>query len=241
MVFDLVKYEAISNEMRKRIQTEYYSSDQPIPVEHSLAKEFDCSRVTMKKALDILVMEGLLYRKRGHGTFIIQSSIGDSTVNVISEESIGLSNTIKDQEVISKVITFAIQFPSKEVATHLRIDLDTPVYHIIRLRIVGNEPYVIEETYMPSNLIPGINDQVLHASIYNHIKHNLELKMGGAHRKIRACKSEELDQKYLDCKQDDPILEVEQTGFLITGIPFEYSFSRHRYDKFIFTSVMVNR
>lgn len=237
----MVKYESISNVMRKRIQTEYYPSDQPIPVEHSLAKEFECSRVTMKKALDILVMEGLLYRKRGHGTFIIQSTIGDSTVNVISEENLGLSNTIKDQEVTSKVITFAIQFPSKEVASQLRIDMETPVYHIIRLRIVANEPYVIEETYMPANLIPGINDQVLHSSIYNHVKQKLELKMGGAHRKIRACKSEELDHKYLDCKQDDPILEVEQIGFLITGIPFEYSFSRHRYDKFIFTSVMVNR
>lgn len=69
------KYEYISNEMRRRIQEEYYPIDQPIPDELSLAKEFSCGRMTMKRALDILVSEGMLYRKRGHGTFIVKSSI----------------------------------------------------------------------------------------------------------------------------------------------------------------------
>jgi GntR family transcriptional regulator len=234
------KYETISNEMRTRIKTNYYPKDQPIPDEYSLAQEFNCSRVTMKRALDILVMEGLLYRKRGHGTFIIQPPIEDNKVNVISEGNFGLS-ALAGQEVKSQVITFEIQFPSEFVANQLRIDRDTPVYHIIRLRIVHNEPYVIEETYMPANLIPGINEQVLLSSIYTHIREKLDLKMGGAHRKIRADKSNPLDQKYLGCKADDPILEVEQVAFLITGIPFEYSFSRHHYNKFVFTTVTVNR
>jgi GntR family transcriptional regulator len=195
----------------------------------------------MKKALDILVMEGLLLRKRGHGTFIIQSAMQESKVNVISEINIGLSNLVQDKTVTSKVILFEIQFPSEEVAANLMIDKDAPVYHIIRLRNVNDEPYVIEETYMPSQLIPGINEQVLQSSIYNHINRTLELKIGGAHRKVRAAKSNELDQEYLDCKVDDPILEVEQIAFLQTGVPFEYSFSRHRYDKFVFSSVTVNR
>jgi GntR family transcriptional regulator len=235
------KYEAISNEIRDRIKSDYYPKDQPISDEYTLAQEFDCSRVTMKRALDILVKEGLLYRKRGHGTFIIKPPFEDNKVNIISEENTGLSNLARAKEVKSKVITFEIQFPPEIIANQLRIDMDTPVYHIIRLRIVDNEPYVIEETYMPANLIPGINDAVLHSSIYKHIKENLELKIGGAHRKIRACKSNKLDEEYLGCKEDDPILEVEQVAFLITGIPFEYSFSRHHYDKFVFTTVTVNR
>ena len=240
-VLTMNKYEYISTEIRNRIKQDVYPLDQPIPDEYSLAKEFDCSRVTMKRALDILVKEGLLYRKRGHGTFIIKPPFEDDKVNIISEENMGLSTLAHDQEVRSQVITFEIQFPSELVANQLRIDMDTPVYHIIRLRIVNNEPYVIEETYMPANLIPGINDAVLHSSIYKHIKETLELKVGGAHRKIRACKSNKLDQEYLGCKADDPILEVEQVAFLITGIPFEYSFSRHHYDKFVFTTVTVNR
>uniref|UniRef100_UPI0030C88A4E GntR family transcriptional regulator n=1 Tax=Enterococcus faecium TaxID=1352 RepID=UPI0030C88A4E len=76
------KYESIYLEIRKRILEGYYVLDQKIPDEISLAREFNCSRMTMKRALDILVREGLLYRKRGHGTFIVQSAIQNGRVNV---------------------------------------------------------------------------------------------------------------------------------------------------------------
>lgn len=231
------KYQSISLEMRQRIKDGNYPIDQPIPDEISLAKEFGCSRMTMKRALDILVMEGLLYRKRGHGTFIVQSAIQNSRVNVISNEALGLSNLIKDKKITSKMIKFEVQFPTTEVAKHLAIDMKTPVYYLIRLRMIDDEPYVMEKTYMPTTLIPGIKDEVLHGSIYRYIQEDLGLTIAGSHRKIRACKSDELDQEHLECLPDDPILEVEHVGFLNNGVPFEYSFSRHRYDKFEVTTV----
>lgn len=225
--------------MRERIKNDFYPIGHPIPDEHSLCEEFGCSRMTMKRALDILVMEGLLFRKRGHGTFIIQSSIKKAELNVISEQNLGLSNQITNREISSKIIDFDIQFPTAEVAEILAISTDTPVYYLVRLRCVDHEPFVMEKTYMPASLIPGINKEVLQQSLYSYIQDTLDLKMGTAHRKIRACKPDELDKKYLGCNFDDPILEVEQVGFLNTGVPFEYSFSRHRYDKFVFTTVAV--
>lgn len=237
----MTKYEIISSEMRKRIREQLYPIDQPIPDEISLAKEFQCSRMTMKRALDILVMEGLLYRKRGHGTFIVQSAINDSRVSVETKETLGLSKLLSNKKVTSKVIKFDVQFPSEEVAAHLAIDMKTPVYHLIRLRLVDGEPYVLEKTYMPTTLIPGINDEALNGSVYSYIIDHLGLTLVGSHRKIRACKSDPLDQEYLECLPDDPILEVEHVGFLNNGIPFEYSFSRHRYDKFEVTTVNLIR
>jgi GntR family transcriptional regulator len=235
------KYEEISSEIRTRIREQYYPIDQPIQDEISLAKEFNCSRMTMKRALDILVLEGLLYRKRGHGTFIVQSAINDNRVNVESAQVLGLTKLLKNKKVTSKVIQFDVQFPSEEVAVHLAIDTKTPVYRIIRLRLVDNEPYVLEKTFMPTTLIPGINDEVLAGSVYSYINDTLGLTMAGTHRKIRACKSDHLDQEQLDCLPDDPILEVEHIGFLNNGVPFEYSFSRHRYDKFEVTTINLRR
>ena len=237
----MTKYENISNEIRKRVNSGYYPTDQPISDEVSLTKEFGCSRMTMKRALDILVAEGLLYRKRGHGTFIVQSAANDDKINVISEETLGLSNLLKHSKVTSRIIKFEVQFPDEKVAAQLGIDRDSPVYHIIRLRLVDDEPFVTERTYMPVAVIPGITEEVLQSSIYKHIHETLRLKIGGAHRKIRADKPNVLDEEYLGCKSDDPILEVEQNGFLNNGTPFEYSFSRHRYDKFVFTTVTVRK
>ncbi|QPA32401.1 GntR family transcriptional regulator [Thermaerobacillus caldiproteolyticus] len=235
------KYEQISNEIRNRIRKGIYSPDEPIPDELSLSQEFGCSRMTMKRALDVLVSEGLLYRKRGHGTFIVKSAILNGQVNVVSNETLGLTNLLKGRKITSKIITFEVLFPPEEVAVHLSIDMNTPVYHLIRLRNVDGKPYVIERTYMPTNLITGLNEDVLHSSIYNYITHQLGLTIAGSHRKIRAAKPNELDQIYLQCALDDPVLEVEQVGFLNNGMPFEYSFSRHRYDKFVFTTVNIRR
>ena len=175
----MTKYESISNEIRRRVKNGYYPTDQPIPDELSLTKEFGCSRMTMKRALDILVAEGLLYRKRGHGTFIIQSAANEEKINVISEETLGLSNLLKHSKVTSRTIVFEVQFPDEKVAAQLGIDRDTPVYHIIRLRLVDDEPFVTEQTYMPVAVIPGITEEVLQASIYNQIHETLRLKIGG--------------------------------------------------------------
>lgn len=243
MVFKLVKYQEISNEMRKRIFDDYYPSDQPIPDEISLANQFSCSRMTMKKALDILVMEGILFRKRGHGTFIVKAPLQKNKVHVASKESLGLTQLIKEmgKSVTSQIIRFEVKFPTEEIAAHLTVDVDTPIYDIIRLRMVDGEPYVMEHTYMPTNLIPGITEKVLSTSVYSHINETLGLTMAGLHRKIRACKPNQLDMEYLSCLPDDPILEVEQVCYLNNGIPFEYSFSRHRYDKFEITTVNIRR
>ncbi len=235
------KYERISNEIRRRIKEGVYSLDAPIPDEISLAEEFGCSRMTVKRALDVLVSEGLLYRKRGHGTFIVKSAMLDGLVNVVSNETLGLTSLLKGRKVTSQIITFEVLFPSDEVAAHLCIDTNTPVYHLIRLRNVDGEPYVIERTYMPVHLIPGLNETVLHGSIYRYITHELGLTIAGSHRKIRADKPNELDRQYLQCAPDDPVLELEQVGFLNNGEPFEYSFSRHRYDKFVFVTVSTRR
>ncbi|MFJ5964968.1 GntR family transcriptional regulator [Bacillus sp. NPDC093026] len=237
----MAKYELISEEIRKRIGSAFYPEDEPIPDENTLAAEFQCSRMTMKRALDILVAEGLLFRKRGHGTFIVKTALNQSAVNVSGQENKGLTKVMADKKVTSQIIRFDVHFPSKEVAAHLSIEPNTPVYDIIRLRLVEEEPYVLEKTFMPVNVIKEIDEEVLKGSVYEYITSTLHLKIAGAHKKIRAAKSDGLDQLYLGCEQNDPVLEVEQVAYLNIGRPFEYSFSRHRYDKFVFSTVEITK
>lgn len=235
------KYNHIANEMRDRIYDHVYSLDEPIPDEMTLAKEFECSRMTMKKALEVLVHEGILYRKRGHGTFIIKSALQLDKLNVRNRETNGLTKIANGKKVTSKIIKFDVEFPSDEVLEHLNILKETPVYHIIRLRYIDEEPYVIEETYMPTTIIQGITEEILFGSIYEYIQEALGYTIASSHKTIRADKPNPLDQEYLQCEKEDPVLEVEQVVYLNTGAAFEYSFSRHRYDKFVFTSVNFAR
>lgn len=235
------KYNLIADEMRERIFNQQYPLAQPIPDEMTLAAEFGSSRMTMKKALEVLVYEGLLYRKRGHGTFIIKAAVQNEKVNILSQELVGLTKTAKGKTVTSKVIEFNVEFPSEEVQEHLNIGKETPVYHLIRLRIVDGEPFVIEETYMPTNLIHSLTDEILANSIYAYIQDELKYTIASAHKEVRADRPSALDMEYLHCTEFDPVLEVRHVAYLNNGVPFEYSTSRHHFDKSLFKVVNIVR
>ncbi|WP_214742550.1 GntR family transcriptional regulator [Exiguobacterium sp. s48] len=233
------KYETIADEIRKRIIEHVYPLEHALPDEIHLAQEFGVSRMTMKRALEILVMEGLIYRKRGKGTFVLQSSFQKDRINVISKETRGLTQVIGDRSLRSEVLNFEVKFPSQEVANHLMIELTEPVYEIRRVRYVDEEPYVIELTYMVANLITGITREILEQSVYAYIQEDLGYTITSSHKVIRADKPDEYDQAYLKNDITEPIIEVEQVVYLSNGKPFEYSFARHRYDKFVFSSVNI--
>lgn len=110
------------------------------------------------------------------------------------------------------------------------IDAEQPVYNIHRLRILDGEPYVLEHTFMPVHLVPGLKKEHLLASIYDHLHQELNVHFAGAYRAISADKSDEYDQQYLNCAENDPVLEVQQVVYLKDGQPIEYSSSRNRFD-----------
>lgn len=237
----LSKYQLIANEMRARINQGVYDESEPLPDEMTLCEEFQVSRMTMKKALEQLVLDGLVYRKRGHGTFIMKSNLQDGRLNLANRNLKGLTASVKNGKVESTVVCFEIVFADETIRHNLDLPEDSLVYKIIRARSINGEPYVVEYTYMPVTVIPGLNQAVLYDSIYTYIEQSLELTIGSARKIIRADKPNELDKKYLNCQDTDPVLEVEQVGYLHNGIAFEYSFSRHRFDKFEFTSFSVRR
>lgn len=61
------KYMEIYHEVRRRIMVGIYAPDKKLPEGARLAAEFGCSELTITKALDLLVREGLVLRKRGLG------------------------------------------------------------------------------------------------------------------------------------------------------------------------------
>lgn len=225
----MTKYEMVSNKIRQRIREGEYTVGSYIPDQVSLAKEFGVSRMTVKKGMDILELEGLILRKRGAGTLVKKTALSEEQTASIMEYE-GLTKQLASQEVKSKIISFKLDFPNEQVQEKLMLDKHDPIYKIIRLRVVDGAPYILEHTIMNATLIPGINEEILSRSIYKYIHEDLGLQFGGAHRIIHADKSSKYDRKHLNCDENDPVLEIEQVVYLEDGTPFEYSRSRNKYN-----------
>lgn len=232
------KYKLIYNEIKDRIIHKAYVPNGQIPDELSLCKEFNSSRMTVKKALDLLVHEGMLYRKRGQGSFVMELNTTSDRLNIPERELLGLSKSTHGKTK-SKVLEFSLIFANEKIAKNLNIKENDPVYNILRLRLIKDVPYVLERTYMSPSLIPGITEQVLTGSVYDYIEDTLGYRIASAQKTTRACTSNKDDQQYLQLQTYEPVLEIEQIAYLDNGRPFEYSFSRHHYDLFEFTLYSV--
>lgn len=235
----MTKYEAIAQDIRNNIMNGKYKINQQLPLEKEMCEHYNVSRITIKKAVDELVNDGLVVKRRGAGTFVKDLDSTEAKELTMSRQFSGFSDEHKQNSVKSKIIKFEVINPTAEIADKLRITTEDFVYHIIRVRYSDDLPMVVEYTYMPISLIPGIKNDVLEKSIYSYIQNSLKLKIKSAHRTIKAIVPNNLEQKHLEIDKSFPILEVEQVGFLDNGKAFEYSKSHHRGDRIEFRTISI--
>lgn len=225
------KYKEVAKTIKERINDQIYTVDEKLPDQQTLAKEFNTSRVTIKKALDLLQAAGLLYTIQGSGSYIKRNALLKAQTSIQIGHNVGLTTAIQEEvKLESQVITFTVRFPDEKEQLQLLIDRETPVYYYQRLRILGGRPYSLENTVVPVHLIPGITEDVLKDSVYRFIREELGISFKDNRQIVRAAKPSKLDQVHLKCKETDPVLEVEKIMYLTSGTPFEYSVVHHRFD-----------
>lgn len=234
------KYKTIYDDTKTKILDGTYLPGNQLPDEIAVCEQYNCSRMTVKKAYDMLVQEGYIYRKQGLGSFVLAKSMDQGEVELQERELQGFTQTAKGH-ADTKLLHFRLIFAPKDIADHLGIRENDPLYDILRVRNIDGQPYVLEHTYMSPETIPGITEDILTHSVYTYIEEVLGKKIASAQKTTRAQVSNSQDQKELGLRPEEPVLEVEQIAYLDNGTPFEYSISRHRYDKFKLSVYSVRR
>lgn len=225
------KYLQIAREIKKRIISQQYPASAPLPDQFALAAEFSTSRMTIQQAMRQLIVEGLIYTRKGQGTFVRKNFLQLSQWELPGSDYFGATKTWEHLgEVQSEVVRFAVRFPSDKEQSSLLIDADAPVYDFVRLRLLNGEPVSLDLTVMPVGLVPGLTKSHLEGSVFRYVQETLGLKLMGSYRVVRAMKPGELDKQHLHCEPTDPVLEVEQVIYLEDGTPLEYARCHYRYD-----------
>ena len=235
----MTKYEEIATSIKHKIASGEYKANDQLPFEKDMCEKFNASKMTVKKALDLLVAEGLIVKRRGSGTFVKDISQDEIEDLSIQNQFAGLTATMVGHNVETKILDFKIINADDKLAENLKIEKDDFVCFIHRVRYVDGKAIVIEKTYMPLYLFPSIKKPDVEGSIYSYIEDKLKYKIQSCHSTARARKSDELDKKYLKLLSDEPVLEIERIGYLDNGKVFEYSFSRHRYDTHEFKAIII--
>lgn len=237
----MVKYKEVANEIRKRIKNGSYPLEERMPDQTSLAKEFHTSRVTIKKALDLLTVAGLVYTIQGSGTYIKQNALQLAESSIRIGQNVGLTAQVDERiHLENKTIKFDVRFPTEEECEQLLLKKEDPVYEIERLRILNKQPYSLEHSILPLSLVPGVTKDVLQKSMYDYIRNELGIVFGENRQTIRAAQPDELDKEFLQCGENEPVLEVTKVMFTSSGTPLEFSKVRHRFDMVEMSFVNLN-
>ncbi|MGX7775693.1 GntR family transcriptional regulator [Streptococcus pluranimalium] len=208
-----------------------------LPDGKTLAKEFGVSLMTLKRALDMLVVEGYLIRRRGSGTFVRDwKSVQMPHVYTLN----GATEDYGDK-LTTEVVSFDVVRVDAQLAEKLSINENDFAYRIVRLRHIDEKPSIMEYTYMPLDVVPNLKLNHLESSIYRYITENLGRKIHSAFVKVTGVRPNELEAEKMSLKESDFLMQVEQVVSLDNCKVFEYSISRHLPEMFDFETVLFKQ
>ncbi|WP_102796393.1 GntR family transcriptional regulator [Bowmanella denitrificans] len=222
-------YRQLAAHIRQLIADGVVKSGQALPAERELMEISGTSRVTVRKALEQLIDEGLLVRRQGAGTFIAPSR------EQSGQRLTGFSADAKSRgESPSSVwLVKSLANATEDEAKHLGLNEGEPVMRFSRLRLSDGEPLAIEHAVIPGNTLPS--PDVVLDSLYQALREYGKHPSKGT-QKLRASLASPIEAGLLTIKDGSEVLRIERQTYLNDGSVVEYTRSVYRGDKYVFVS-----
>ncbi|MCO4876201.1 GntR family transcriptional regulator [Paraburkholderia caribensis] len=141
----LPRYQRLRDEMVALIAARHWRPGEAIPTEQALASSYDVAVGTVRKAVDLLVAEGLLERFQGRGTFVRRASFDSSLFRFFRFQTRRGERRIPESRILRREVVDA---PSA-VAAILQISNSARVIQMSRLRLIDGVPMLAEEIWLP--------------------------------------------------------------------------------------------
>lgn len=203
--------------------------------ELALAKRLNLSRPTTRRAIQELVDKGMLVRKRGVGTQVVQTPV---------HRPVELTSLFDDlaragQEPATVVLDYRIGRVDDEIATHLNLAADSDVLTVRRLRSSGGQPLALMTNHLPATLAPD-REELERAGLYQALRsRGVHIRL--ARQRIGAKAADREEARLLDEKPKAPLLVMNRTAFDDSGRIVEYGSHVYRASRYYFETTLVDR
>ena len=200
-----------------------------LPAERDLATEYDVSRITVRKAIEGLVEEGLLVRRQGAGNFV-SARVEKNFAKLTSfSEDMRARGRVPSSEWIRK----SEGTVTPEEAMTLRLSPGTPVFRFHRLRYADNAPMSLEFATVVAASLPSL--EAVDNSLYEALERAGNRPVRALQR-LRALLLRAEQARLLEAREGDAGLLVERVGFLPDGRAVEFCQSYYRGDTYDFVA-----
>lgn len=227
-------YRRLQEALRRAIENSVIGPQDALPPERELASDLAISRITVRKALDGLVADGLLTRRQGAGTFVsgrVEKQFAKLTS--FSEDMAARGRTPRSEWLLR-----SSGHVTPEEALTLNLSPGAPVYRFHRIRFADDLPMALEYSTIPGFGLATI--EAVHDSLY------VALNEAGnrptrALQRLRAVSLDAECARLLGLDTGAPALYIERRGFLDDGRVIEATRSWYRGDAYDFVAELNAR
>ncbi|MBA4170503.1 MAG: GntR family transcriptional regulator [Chloroflexi bacterium] len=175
-----------------------------LPSERQLSERWGAARMTIRRATDGLIAEGLVERRQGSGTYVMPQPFA---------RLLGLTSFTQDmceRGLVpgSKLLAFRVSPADGPVAGTLNIAVGEPALRFTRLRLANAEPMAVETVSIPAAYVPGLAPADLDGSLYELLAARYGMVTGSASVRIEPVLPDSPTCELLAIASDQPCLRL---------------------------------
>lgn len=201
-----------------------------IPAEPELMQQYELSRITVRRGLNRLANEGLIYRQQGRGSFVAERTLEQGLTRIVS-----FTEDMKQRGMIPRTeVLFSDLVPAPEdVAERLELEAGSEMARLERLRLANDEPLSIEESYLVHGYCPGVlEDNYAVNPLREVLEGRYGIRIVRAKQIIRAVRASTRQARLLTVPAGSPLLFIERVSYSQQDLPVEFLRIYYRGDRY---------
>jgi GntR family transcriptional regulator len=218
-------------ETRERVLelVEPLSVGDAIPSERQLGIDLGVSRLTVRAALDELVREGYLVRRRGAGTFVAEPKVAKG----IDISSFSDDMRARGLKPGSRTLDLRTELAGARLGRILHVSPSEQILSVKRLRLADGDPMAVELLHTIASLVPGLTAKDLEEnSFYELLEHRYGVSIVGGTQTVEPTVTNEEESAALGVPLHSPALLFERVTRSSAGQLVEFTSSTYRGDRY---------
>jgi GntR family transcriptional regulator len=230
-------YFQIAENLKQAISDGTLKPGERLDNELDLTERLGVSRPTVRQAVQRLVDQGLVVRRRGLGTVVIAPRILRSVALTSLYDDLAASG----RQPATTVLDVASLTADDDIAAALSVPVGAPVLSVERLRLADGIPLALMRNYLPDGLLRGEPRDALGKTGLYELLRGQGVQLQAGEQVIGARKVTSYEAKLLDAPRTATVLTMTRTTFDQDGTPVEHGSHAYLAERYSFRMPLVAR
>jgi len=232
-------YYRIAETLRGRIKAQEYKSGDLLPPEKDLEKEFGVSNITIRKALSLLVQEGLVVRKRAIGTRVIYKEDKRLAIKISGNFKDWFDSAYTKLNLDVEVLEILVTDCPERIRSILGLKEDERIWRMKRVRKIKRDPISYYINYGHPNLLGKLSSEDFKKkSFVEVVQERCAVKLLKIEQQVEATIADMDLASILKVRFGDPLFFVENVYYSTKNKPVEVTHMYFRGDRYLYKSTL---